>query len=296
MNQILQSRTSVFVPMIHAISHVDDMLGPNRQWTAINPGQEQFLVVFDKARKEIKIIPESELKYKVSQDVEVLNKFLADNGFSIKLEKFNRELGEFGVVSIMDILVKWLVEGVITEVKGPEQQAYPAFRLKEGVEFFRNLSYYEVIIKITTKTSDVVFLTMSEQLSSFYLLEMAQKLVCSLVPCHDYDRVVIPMVDLNHEVDISWLSGMQTFDDDGKDWLINQALQQTKFKMNEKGARAKSAVAVSVMKMCIGVPKKELVIDKPFLVWIQRPGISVPLFSGWINTDCWKDPGSLENM
>jgi len=32
-----ESQTGTFVPMVHAVNHVDDMLGVGRQWTAVNP-------------------------------------------------------------------------------------------------------------------------------------------------------------------------------------------------------------------------------------------------------------------
>lgn len=45
---------------------------------------------------------------------------------------------------------------------------------------------------------------------------------------------------------------------------------------------------------CCRMPKEEIVIDKPFLVWISRENMTLPLFSGIIAEDCWKDPGSLK--
>jgi hypothetical protein len=289
------TQTSVFVPMVHAVSHVDDMLGANRQWHPVNGQQGKFLVIFDKARKEIGIIPESELKYKVSDDYAVLNKFLADNGFSIQLRQFNKSKREFGVVSIMDIIMKWLKEGVVTVITTLSREQYPAFRLDEGVDFFSYKSHSEVIARIQTKTGDFVFITMSEPFSSFELTGRTQELSENLSLVRDYNRVVIPMVDLNHEVDISWLTGMNTEDREGDGWFIAQALQQTKLKMNQLGVRVKSAVAIS-LERCCAMPKEELVINRPFLMWIQRKGISIPLFSGWISADNWKDPGNLKDM
>jgi len=228
----------------------------------------------------------------------VLNRFLTDEGFSIHLEPFCRDLGEFGVVSILDVLVKWLCEGEVTNVTS-NGSTYPAFRLKQDkhrLYFYKSNNHREIIVRIETQTNDFVYITMSDSsYSSFALLERVSELglIDSCQSADDYDRVVIPMVDLGHEVDISWLAGMKTICQEGHDWHIAQALQQTKFKMNEIGAHVKSAVAISTLMGCLQ-RRKELVIDRPFLIWIQRQGISIPLFSGWIAQDTWKNPGSLK--
>ena len=61
-----------------------------------------------------------------------------------------------------------------------------------------------------------------------------------------YRSVLFPMVDYDEHVDISWLIGMRTFDVSNSEFGISQALQQTKFKMNQLGARVKSAVAFGI--------------------------------------------------
>jgi serine protease inhibitor len=103
------------------------------------------------------------------------------------------------------------------------------------------------------------------------------------------------MIDLNETVDIGWLKEMLTVDEIGDSWKISQALQQTKFKMNETGAHVKSAVAIGVMR-CVSFgrpPELHLVIDKPFLLWIAREGTSLPIFAAYLDEDVWKDPKNL---
>lgn len=48
------------------------------------------------------------------------------------------------------------------------------------------------------------------------------------------------------------------------------------------------------MRSMASLPKPDLVIDRPFLCWIERPGIPVPLFLGHITEEDWKSPGSLD--
>jgi len=99
------------------------------------------------------------------------------------------------------------------------------------------------------------------------------------------------MVNLIQRVDISDLKGLKAVDSLGQPWKIVQALQETKVKMNEKGAKVESAVAIVGTLECCVEEKKELVIDRPFFMWVERQGMKRPLFAGYMAPDCWKDPG-----
>jgi hypothetical protein len=64
--------------------------------------------------------------------------------------------------------------------------------------------------------------------------------------------------------------------------------------MNEVGARAESAVMLQVAAVAIGPePKPDHVIDRPFLVWFERDGLSRPLFAAYVVEDEWRNPGAI---
>jgi serine protease inhibitor len=93
---------------------------------------------------------------------------------------------------------------------------------------------------------------------------------------------------------VSWILKMKTYTDDRTEAYISQAIQQTILKMNEEGARAKSAFA-GYMPLGTRIPKEkpDMIIDAPFLVWFMRPLLNKPLFVGYIATEDWKNPGSI---
>jgi hypothetical protein len=62
------------------------------------------------------------------------------------------------------------------------------------------------------------------------------------------------------------------------DSLLELALQQTRFKLTERGAILKSESATVVKRS----PHMNLVFDKPFLVMIQRTDASQPYFALWV--------------
>ncbi len=301
------STTVVTYPIIGALATTEQFLGPHRVWQANNLMQREFLAqFFTDGYPELPLI--KEIVSKASYSAEELNKFLAEHNFSIKLDPFRAH--EFGAVSILDVLVQWLTEGTPVKIlSATAKQEHDGFILKgkdDGVGFYRSLNHGNVVAQLQTKgkddgtPGDSVFITIAPENppEAFSLVTYVREIAQSLSPCYDFSEIHIPKVDLDQEVDIKWLVGMRTLDESNELWEISQALQQTKFRMNEKGARAKSAVAVAVMKLSAmqGLPKPPLIINKPFLFWIQREGLSKPFFTGYITEEHWKDGGSLDSL
>jgi hypothetical protein len=106
--------------------------------------------------------------------------------------------------------------------------------------------------------------------------------------------VAFPMVTYDEMVNISWVKGLATSNDPNSGWAVAEALQQTKFRMNEFGARVESAVAMSFRCMAACAPDPWVVIDRPFILWIERKGIGMPLFCGSFSEDAWSNPGGLD--
>ncbi len=129
--------------------------------------------------------------------------------------------------------------------------------------------------------------------SGFELVDLVNGIEGDMQPLYNYDAVIFPMITYDQEVDISWIKRLYTIGNDGRIAKITQALQQTKFRMNEKGAKVESAVAMVVTRECVMMSKPDLVIDRPFVLWIRRPGLSQPFFVGYFTKETWKKPESL---
>ena len=307
------SKTMVMLPIVAALAKSEDILGKNRIWKAVNNSQKEFLNKFFSKRDEIANFSEDELKSWVSLVASELNEILVKEGFDIKLEDFKE--GEFGVVSILDVLVEWLKEGMKTRILFDNKE-YPAVRLNRYAEIdsastelasvytpnfldYTLNDYLHPIASVATKSGDKVWMTVADKrLGGFKLISRIEKLRTSIsknpVKTH-FDRLIFPMVDLNQKVDISWLTGMLTSFETGCKYKISQALQQTKFKMNQFGAHVKSAVAIAIRATSARLTT-ELMIDKPFYLWIERNGVSYPILYAYIDADDWKNPGDLKNI
>lgn len=95
------------------------------------------------------------------------------------------------------------------------------------------------------------------------------------------------MVGINQQVNIKWLLDLGHTE---SEYFIGQALQETRFQMDEKNVAAQNAVQRCCLK---SVPTFKL--DKPFYLWIERLGMTIPLFAAYIAIDNWKELLKLGN-
>lgn len=285
------STTTVTYPIVAALVKAEDILGLDRLWEGINSRQQRFLrEFFAVCHNEIAHIPEIESI--ASWQADEVNAFLRKRGFTIQLDPFDDQT--FGVASVLDLLVEWLQKGGATVVITDDCRQFPGVRIDvSGVEFYTAPSHAKPIACLKTRSGDEVYMTMLERPpEGFDLVAKAEHLSHTMGFSSKWGGLVFPMVDLDQKVDISWLLDMRTMGDDLQPAWITQALQQTILKMNEVGARAKSAVAIAVTRG-MSVPKPDHIIDRPFLVWFERKGLNKPLFVGHITEDDWKNPGSI---
>ena len=284
------SQTMTVYPIAKAVQEAEDLvLGRNRVWIPDNDTQRIFIDGFlDPCRGEE--IPE--IQSLASREADALNKFLRDKGFSIQLQSFERD--EFGVVSILDLLVQWLHTGTATAIHtNGAGREFPGVRIGgEDVSFYSAPPHEHPIAGLVTKSPDMVYMTMlDDPPEGFALVAKAEELSREKKYSFEFDGLKFPMVNLNQEVDIGWLINMRTIDKAENEVRISQALQQTKLRMNEVGARAESAAAVGFR--TLGAPPPDHTINQPFLIWIERPDLVTPLFVGHITEENWSNPGDI---
>lgn len=285
--------TMVLAPIMAALCKATMFVGADpASWFAVNQTQQHYLQNYHIQRGSLSHFNEKELRCWASNDHNELNSILKSERFSIELEPFRP--GGFGVVSILDVMINWLYQGEKSTINHAiTQQEYPAVYIDTGFAVYKSTAHQFPVVRIPTKTNDVVWMTIADKpRESFELVEHIQHIAHAIdydeYP-EDYSNIRFPMVDLDQEVDISWLMGMQF-----PNYFIAQAKQQTKFKMNETGARVRSAVAIGIEKTCMPLPRKKCIIDQPFYLWIERPGVKVPVFAGYISEENWKDPQNLD--
>lgn len=305
----MATKTWTYFPIAGALAQLETILKPE-EWRPINEMQAAFLRRFyAKNRDEVNRIPE--LTGVADRDVEAVNRFLKSKGFDIQLDP---QTDGLYAASVLDVLVKWLKVGQPRDLCAANGNNYDGFLLNTDEN---RITYSWLTIdhedsrlkmnyaEITTQSGDQICFLIADGANGGQIppntIEWLGKEISygSLlmrvgnIGSRSFQDMHIPMINLDQEVDIFWLKGAVAIVDKGNDWYIAQALQQTKFRMNEVGARAESAVAVGMMR-CMAVPMPRLVVDSPFFAWIKRPSLTRPLFVGYFGYDCWANPGSIE--
>lgn len=283
------SFTTTLFPIIAALSAPENTyFNLNNNWTCVNKNQTYFIEHFFDKKSELAQFEKKELQSWVSHDHNFLNRTAQEHGFTIQLEPFHA--GEFGALSILDIAVQWVEKGSITSIYH-KNNCYKATYLEKNFSVYETEEYTYPIARIETQSNDVVYITQADiPLQEFTLLQKIRVLQDAVATAQStpYEHITFPHVKLNHEVDISWLLGMYCADkNSNENWYISQAKQQTKFAMDESGAHVQSAVAVGFMRCICAQASKELIIDQPFYIWIERPDCSIPIFAGYIDSSNW---------
>lgn len=221
-----------------------------------------------------------------------LNDFLAKRGFDPKFGPVS-----LGVASVLDMLVKWLIKGVRVPFTGADGVSYPAFQLEAGVHVSNVPGLDNPVVTIDTQTGAVVYFCMIPEPATG--MELVQQAMVAMGPGrtanNDYQGVVLPTVDLALEPDLGWLLGVSaTSPRTGGHFVASQAFQQFRFRMNERGARAKVATGIGFECTSVSTP---LVFDQPFMCFMKQPTSSVPLAVLYADTDVWVEPaGDLEDL
>jgi len=297
-----KTNTQVVLPIIGCLKAAEEYITPQHiktppggipspLWHPVNEDQYQFIKMFLPIGEMLPKLDDI-LKSKANTDVSIINAWLKDNGFDIQLAPSNDN--KLAVASILNVLVQWITEGKVTSIVN-EHGTYPAVSMKyESSNICKHMDrtiHPFPIISLKTKSEDMVYMTIADSIrkDTFGLQDKILKLqeIVRNCPGLHCDGATFPMIDYDAKVDISWLKGLSY--ENG--YSIGEAIQQTKFRMNEIGAKAESAVAMSFR--CMAGISDWVHINQPFILWIERPGVPIPVFSGVFCEDVWKKPIAL---
>lgn len=282
-----KTRCEVTYPIVSALLKAEEFLKIANGLIPKNDTQKAFVDEFyNSCKYDIPKI--SEIESVADTNIKKINNWLKERGFSIQLSQMGE--GGFGVASMLDLLGKWATKGEKWTVVTEKNEYYPGVKMSNyGLGFYREDSNPNIIIEIETKASDKVYLLMADDAPvGFSLVNQIENITQNMRKIKpEHEGVVFPMIDLTEEGVLDWLIGISV-----GSMLVAEALQQTKLKMNEEGFRVKSAVALGILK---APPRRgePYMINRPFLMWIKRPGLSKPLFVAYLNKDVWKNPEGL---
>lgn len=279
----------------------DEFLGSGRFWLAHSDRMQKLLMLYVEFKEVVRRI--HGLKAKASTNWEELNQWLVSERF----EPLFSEFVGIGVVSILDKLIQWL-EGnaVLCQIHGADGQDHPGFELEPaGAVVCRVDGFLGQLAKLKTKSQDTLWLYLpyrdepyrEEPLTGLDMVEMAIEIHTAAKERDErYAGVQIPKVDFSIKPDVSFLIGLDTYDRKDDYWVIAQAFQQFKFRMNEEGARARVVTGIAVLRSLRTAPT-QLVFDQPFYGWFTQAGVDLPMAVFYADFDSWKEPaGTLDEL
>lgn len=275
---------------VAAVKAADRILGPDRVWTPRDKVQAGWLDRFYRPiAAKLGEIPEIASNATTVAAEHVA--FMKKHGWEAQIKACPP--GQLLTAGVLDLLVKWKVAGKALPLKAQDGKTYAGAVLTDGIEYWQT-DDGKTAACIATKTADRVWLTMVDSApNQLALADTAQ----ALLDAHRYtvrrSHLHFPMVDLAARETLDWIKDLHTLGQDGKEWSVLEAIQQITLKMNHEGARARAADEIRMGTTSVQVPPPPLVIDKPFLVIFERPGLPQPLFTAYVTQESWKDPGGL---
>lgn len=287
------SKASEVYTIIAALKKAEEMMSLKNDWKFKDEIQRRFVENLLRVCRNDNV---GEIELEVSDKAEKINAFLQKKGFSIRLQPF--PANTLGFASVLDLIVEWLNLGEKVKIDAKNGEKYDGVRIKkEGVSFYESTvnGYKHIVACIMTKSGDIISITVpKEPLEGLDLIEIADSISKNMdIFPGVYDGIRFPMVDLDITNDIGWLEGLSTTNLKGTPAEITEAIQQIKIKMNEKGARFQSATAMAITLGCALIPKQDLIIREPFLLWVSRHNLEKPLMAAFVTEESWKNPGSL---
>jgi hypothetical protein len=168
----------------------------NAEWLSNNANQQEAIDLLKKLEGQLPEVPTEMVDGFASENVDELNKFLKEHGYSIKLRPLNQ--GDVGVVTSTELEGKWH-GSELGKVKFASGNTYPVFVLK-NVQFFDVDAHDAPVIQVYNdpKTNITAYATPPEgELPGLDAPSRAAQLTPRGKPGEQNGNRCLPMVDKN---------------------------------------------------------------------------------------------------
>lgn len=156
-------------------------------------------------------------------------------------------------------------------------------KLKENVSVLFYNSPDEYAVKLRTNEKEDVILYRTDKDDTFinyfdYIAKNSQ-----FENLSSKDELKIPDIDVDKTLSYDELCGKKI---EGTEYVISQALQTIKFKMDNKGGSLKSEAAIAIMRTSLLPPveqSRKFFFDKPFVLFLIEEGKDKPYYAMKVN-------------
>lgn len=251
-------------------------------WKTVDDVQSSFFRRYGSAFEDLDGL-DAYLSAIHTHDAAALNAWFAERGFPAM--NVNIPAGGSAIGSVFDLLVDW-------QVPGKKKSLYVDRNMYQGVQMTASNSmrawnldgHVYPMFELATAGSDGwrVYLVETDQVPLDLLApSRASKLLRLERSSADVSKLEFPSVEMAMDVDVSFLKGMEA-----PGFRIDEAIKKVKLRLDDKGARAQSAVAYTMR----GIERGVYTIDKPFFVIFHREGLNLPPFVAIAGKEHWVKP------
>lgn len=173
-----------------------------------------------------------------------------------------------------------------------EKVKYFGIKPKSNKKLYKNLdvlfykNYNEYAVKLLTKENEEAILYRTDNTDSFENLYLYVKNNTDSEKFTKGDILKVPFINIDKTISYDELCGKKI---EGIDYIISQALQTIKFKMDNKGGTLKSEAAMAVMKTALNPTEKMpryFLFDKRFILFLKEADKDKPYYAMTVeNTD-----------
>lgn len=144
---------------------------------------------------------------------------------------------------------------------------------------------FAVNLKSKNSSDEIILALVSPADTILKTYEYIQKNIqsTSIQKLNFSDKLIIPKFDFNIKHSYNQLLNKPLKNKGFEDYSIIKATQETQFKLNEKGAKLKSEAKIIATKSAPVQSSKNLVFDKPFMLYMKEKDAQYPYFIMWVD-------------
>lgn len=224
------------------------------------------------------------LRVQASNNADVLNRFLQDNGFAAMFRRLDR--GGVGAAAVLKITLEWIAKASKSAVvicSGGKTSSYQTFTLPCGSFEVYDTIFGKLIRLLAKGGGSAWLIVIDKPYNCMDMVDIAGMAMDTKQRSYGFlPGVEVPCVDIKETLQIPWMVGVRS-----GDCVIEQIFQTFEVKIDEAGADAGVASGLAITKS-FESRFRPLRIDQPFLGWFTQPGSEVPMTIYYAGLDAWR--------
>lgn len=261
-------------------------------WVCTNEWQRFFVSSYLKNADDLALLPELDVKlFDGEQDA---NQHLASSGYSLTTSPHETP-NHRSLVTTLGLSLTWAVAGVASSDLVVNGIAYQNAHWKNAEVFSFDFSGWGNMAVLTATNGDKLCVIEEPEdhlwngEHPWGFMNAVYRITSAIISRnHAYKGLIMPECKANITYEKDELPVGIGF----KNKVMVGAKHQLSLEINKTGAEAKAASAFTYTTRSFSIERSEpLVITKPYLAWVTRRGMNMPIFVAYVNEESWIKQG-----